>query len=146
MNKNVINEDIAGKKTLKNFLNLKCDSQKVYLDLENCKSNEEKRVNRKKIKRLLKIALRGDFLLYFDGTAVPEPYDGLQFENDKQEFYYNNGNSHLVFRDKDNFEVAFKVKDIKDYNYKKVYKVVEKAVICTVNNPKLSSYTIYFHP
>ena len=82
-------------------------------------------------------------MLYFDGTPVDEPYDGLEFKTLEEEFYYNNGNSYLVFRDTNNFEVTFKIKYLKGYDFKIVYKVVEKAVNCTKANPGLSKYKLY---
>ncbi len=128
--------------TLKSFLNLKEEGKRKNIDLDDC--NEEERVrNEDVIKRLFDIALERRFLIYFDGTAVDEPYDGLEFKNLEDEFYYNNGNSYLVFRDIQNTEVAFKIKYLKKYDFKKVYKIVENAVKCTMKNPELSKYKLY---
>lgn len=129
------------KNNLKNFLNIDEDVQNKDLSLDAC--NEKEFEANKKIKNLFDIALEERFLLYFDGRYVMEPYDGLEFKTLEEEFYYNNGNSYLVFSDSNDFKVTFKIKYLREYNFNMVYKVVEKAVIYTKANPDVSDYKLY---
>lgn len=130
------------KNNLKNFLNIDEDVQNKDLSLDAC-NEKEFEANKKKIKNLFDIALEERFLLYFDGRYVMEPYDGLEFKTLEEEFYYNNGNSYLVFSDSNDFKVTFKIKYLREYNFNMVYKVVEKAVIYTKANPDVSDYKLY---
>ena len=100
-------------------------------------------VNRERIKKLFDIALEDKFMLYFDGTAVDDPPDGIEFKTIEETFFYNNGNSYLVFRDSNNFEVAFKIKYLREYDFQRVYDVTKKATECTKANPSLSKYKLY---
>ena len=130
------------KNTLKEFLNLDGKSKAYDLNLDNCKNNEYD-ITKKQIKQLFDIALEDKFILYFDGVPVDDPYDGLEFKTLEEEFYFNNGNSYLVFRDEEGTEVLFKIKCLKEYDFEKVYKVKEKAVIYTQSNSQISKYKFY---
>ena len=130
------------KNTLKEFLNLDGKSKAYDLNLDNCKNNEYD-ITKKQIKQLFDIALEDKFILYFDGVPVDDPYDGLEFKTLEEEFYFNNGNSYLVFRDEEGTEVLFKIKFLKEYDFEKVYKVTEKAVIYTQSNSQISKYKFY---
>ncbi len=130
------------KNTLKEFLNLDGKSKAYDLNLDNCKNNEYD-ITKKQIKQLFDIALEDKFILYFDGVPVDDPYDGLEFKTLEEEFYFNNGNSYLVFRDEEGTEVLFKIKCLKEYDFEKVYKVTEKAVIYTQSNSQISKYKFY---
>ena len=103
------------KNTLKEFLELDVNVKRYDLSLDACKDKE---ANQKRIKQLFDIALEEKFILFFDGVAVDDPYDGLDLSELKDEFYYNNGNSFLVFEDKDGFKVSFKIKYLKEYDLK----------------------------
>lgn len=128
------------KNTLKEYLGVDVKDKRYDLSLDACESKE---ANQKRIKQLFDIALEEDFILYFDGVAVDDPYDGLDLSDLKDEFYYNNGNSFLVFEDKDGFKVSFKIKYLKEYDYERVYKVTEKAVEYTKKHPEVSKYKLY---
>lgn len=130
------------KNTLKEFLNLDGKSKAYDLNLDNCKNNEYD-ITKKRIKQLFDIALEDKFILYFDGVPVDDPYDGLEFKTLEEEFYFNNGNSYLVFRDEEGIEVLFKIKYLKEYDFEKVYKATEKAVMYTQSNPQISKYKFY---
>ena len=130
------------KNTLKEFLNLDGKSKAYDLNLDNCKNNEYD-ITKKQIKQLFDIALEDKFILYFDGVPVDDPYDGLEFKTLEEEFYFNNGNSYLVFRDEEGTEVLSKIKYLKEYDFEKVYKVTEKAVIYTQSNSQISKYKFY---
>ncbi len=112
-------------------------------------SDESRRYNSlsqedmEKIKMLFNVALDNILLMYFDGRYVIEPYEGLEFKSLEEEFYYNNSNSYLVFKDEESREVAFKIKYLKGFNFDRVYKVVEKAFLYTKNHPEVSDYKVY---
>lgn len=134
--------------TLKEFLKIgDCEEQKIVLGYDDRKPQEEQRVNFKddivKIKELFKNAFRLDYIVYFDGRFVDFPYDGYEFKDLKDEFYYNNGNSYLVFKDETGFEVAFKIKYLKDFKFRKVYRLVKKACDYTKSHPGVSKYKLY---
>ena len=125
------------KNTLIEFLNIDKNIKGIDLSLDTVY------MNRERIRKLFDVALEEKFTLYFDGRYVEEPYDGLEFKTLEEEFYYNNGNSYLVFEDTTGFKVTFKIKCLKEYNFNKVYKVVEKAVIYTKAHPEVSEYKLY---
>lgn len=126
------------KNTLFGFLNLDKNIKGVDLSLDNLEDNKER------INKLFDIALDEKYILFYDGRFVDDPYDGYEFQSLEEEFYYNNGNSYLVFQDKNTEEkVSFKVKSLKDYDFDTVYKIVEKAVEYTKEHPEVSEYKIY---
>ena len=144
------------KMSFKDFLNLNTIAQEVDLSLDTC-HKEEVEVNKERINKLFDIAMNDSILVYFDGRYVEEPYDGLEFKTEEEEFYYYNGSSYeeeefyyyngssyIVFVDDNNFKVRFKIRYLKDKNYKpEVYKVVEKACIYTKAHPEVSDYKLY---
>jgi hypothetical protein len=131
------------KLSFKDFLNLKTIAQEVDLSLDTC-HKEEVEVNKERINKLFDIAMNESVIVYFDGRYVEEPYDGLEFKTEEEEFYYYNGSSYIVFVDDNNFKVRFKIRYLKDKNYKpEVYKVVEKACIYTKAHPEVSDYKLY---
>ena len=131
------------KLSFKDFLNLKTRAQEVDLSLDTC-HKEEVEVNKERINKLFDIAMNESVIVYFDGRYVEEPYDGLEFKTEEEEFYYYNGSSYIVFVDDNNFKVRFKIRYLKDKNYKpEVYKVVEKACIYTKAHPEVSDYKLY---
>ena len=131
------------KLSFKDFLNLKTIAQEVDLSLDTC-HKEEVEVNKERINKLFDIAMNDSILVYFDGRYVEEPYDGLEFKTEEEEFYYYNSSSYIVFVDDYNFKVRFKIRYLKDKNYKPdVYKVVEKACIYTKAHPEVSDYKLY---
>ena len=131
------------KLSFKDFLNLRTKAQEVDLSLDTC-HEEEVEVNKERINKLFDIAMNDSILVYFDGRYVEEPYDGLEFKTEEEEFYYYNGSSYIVFVDDNNFKVRFKIRYLKDKNYKpEVYKVVEKACIYTKAHPEVSDYKLY---
>jgi hypothetical protein len=131
------------KLSFKDFLNLNTIAQEVDLSLDTC-HKEEVEVNKERINKLFDIAMNDSILVYFDGRYVEEPYDGLEFKTEEEEFYYYNGSSYIVFVDDNNFKVRFKIRYLKDKNYKpEVYKVVEKACIYTKAHPEVSDYKLY---
>ena len=131
------------KLSFKDFLNLKTIAQEVDLSLDTC-HKEEVEVNKERINKLFDIAMNESVIVYFDGRYVEEPYDGLEFKTEEEEFYYYNSSSYIVFVDDYNFKVRFKIRYLKDKNYKpEVYKVVEKACIYTKAHPEVSDYKLY---
>ena len=106
------------KTDLKAFLNL--DEKPKNPNRKDISLDAEEDINRERIKKLFDIALEDKFMLYFDGTAVDDPPDGMELTTIEQQFFYNNGNSFLVFRDDENFEVAFKIKYLREYNFNKL--------------------------
>ena len=131
------------KLSFKDFLNLKTRAQEVDLSLDTC-HKEEVEVNKERINKLFDIAMNESVIVYFDGRYVEEPYDGLEFKTEEEEFYYYNSSSYIVFVDDYNFKVRFKIRYLKDKNYKpEVYKVVEKACIYTKAHPEVSDYKLY---
>ena len=131
------------KLSFKDFLNLNTIAQEVDLSLDTC-HKEEVEVNKERINKLFDIAMNESVIVYFDGRYVEEPYDGLEFKTEEEEFYYYNGSSYIVFVDDNNFKVRFKIRYLKDKNYKpEVYKVVEKACIYTKAHPEVSDYKLY---
>lgn len=131
------------KLSFKDFLNLKTIAQEVDLSLDTC-HKEEVEVNKERINKLFDIAMNESVIVYFDGRYVEEPYDGLEFKTEEEEFYYYNSSSYIVFVDDYNFKVRFKIRYLKDKNYKPdVYKVVEKACIYTKAHPEVSDYKLY---
>ena len=131
------------KLSFKDFLNLRTKAQEVDLSLDTC-HEEEVEVNKERINKLFDIAMNETVTVYFDGRYVEEPYDGLEFKTEEEEFYYYNGSSYIVFVDDNNFKVRFKIRYLKDKNYKpEVYKVVEKACIYTKAHPEVSDYKLY---
>lgn len=131
------------KLSFKDFLNLNTKAQEVDLSLDTC-HKEEVEVNKERINKLFDIAMNESVLVYFDGRYVEEPYDGLEFKTEEEEFYYYNGSSYLVFVDDYDFKVRFKIRYLKDKNYKpEVYQVVEKACIYTKAHPEVSDYKLY---
>jgi len=131
------------KLSFKDFLNLKTKAQEVDLSLDTCHKKEVE-VNKERINKLFDIAMNESVLVYFDGRYVEEPYDGLEFKTEEEEFYYYNSSSYIVFVDDYNFKVRFKIRYLKDKNYKPdVYKVVEKACIYTKAHPEVSDYKLY---
>ena len=131
------------KLSFKDFLNLKTRAQEVDLSLDTCHKDEVE-VNKERINKLFDIAMNESVIVYFDGRYVEEPYDGLEFKTEEEEFYYYNGSSYIVFVDDNNFKVRFKIRYLKDKNYKpEVYKVVEKACFYTKAHPEVSDYKLY---
>ena len=131
------------KLSFKDFLNLKTRAQEVDLSLDTCHKDEVE-VNKERINKLFDIAMNESVIVYFDGRYVEEPYDGLEFKTEEEEFYYYNSSSYIVFVDDNNFKVRFKIRYLKDKNYKpEVYKVVEKACIYTKAHPEVSDYKLY---
>ena len=130
------------KMSFKDFLNLNTIAQEVDLSLDTC-HKEEVEVNKERINKLFDIAMNESVIVYFDGRYVEEPYDGLEFKTEEEEFYYYNSSSYLVFVDDENFKVRFTIRNIKNKNYAKVYKVVEKACIYTKAHPEVSDYKLY---
>ena len=129
------------KTDLKAFLNL--DERPKNPNRKDISLDAQEDVNRERIKKLFDIALEDKFMLYFDGTAVDDPPDGVEFKTIEEIFFYNNGNSYLVFRDSNNFEVAFKIKWLREYDFQTVYDITKKATECTKANPHLSKYKLY---
>ena len=66
-----------------------------------------------------------------------------EFKTIEEEFYYYNSNSYLVFKDNIGDQVCFKIKFLKEYDFEKVYKVVEKACNYTKAHPEVSEYKLY---
>lgn len=130
------------KLSFKDFLNLNTKAQEVDLSLDTSHKVEVE-VNKERINKLFDIAMNETVTVYFDGRYVEEPYDGLEFKTEKEEFYYYNSSSYLVFVDDENFKVRFTIRNIKNKNYAKVYKVVEKACIYTKAHPEVSDYKLY---
>ena len=131
------------KLSFKDFLNLNTIAQEVDLSLDTCHKDEVE-VNKERINKLFDIAMNESVIVYFDGRYVEEPYDGLEFKTEEEEFYYYNSSSYIVFVDDYNFKVRFKIRYLKDKNYKPdVYKVVEKACIYTKAHPEVSDYKLY---
>ncbi len=130
------------KLSFKDFLNLNTKAQEVDLSLDTSHKVEVE-VNKERINKLFDIAMNETVTVYFDGRYVEELYDGLEFKTEKEEFYYYNSSSYLVFVDDENFKVRFTIRNIKNKNYAKVYKVVEKACIYTKAHPEVSDYKLY---
>ena len=131
------------KLSFKDFLNLKTRAQEVDLSLDTWHKDEVE-VTKERINKLFDIAMNESVIVYFDGRYVEEPYDGLEFKTEEEEFYYYNSSSYIVFVDDYNFKVRFKIRYLKDKNYKPdVYKVVEKACIYTKAHPEVSDYKLY---
>lgn len=129
--------------TLKEFLEIREDvKNKKDISLDAC-DNSECEINKNRINKLFNIALKEEFILFYDGRYVPEPWDGLEFETMEEEFWYNNGDSHLVFEDEKGTQVTFKIKYLKEFDFDLVYKVVEKATIYTKAHPEVSDYKLY---
>ena len=129
------------KNSLKDFLELNIEP--TNLNRKDISLDAEEEINKERIKKLFGIALENKFMLYFDGTAVDDPPDGMELTTIEQQFFYNNGNSFLVFRDDENFEVAFKIKYLREYNFNKVYEITRIANKKTKANPELSNYKLY---
>lgn len=136
----------------KDFYNMYCKPLKELLNLvkkmkniELCADGVDKKKYKeesKKIKELFDATLRditekkeiNDYILYFDAIAVDEPYDGLEFKDDEEEFYYYNSESKLVFMDTDGeLKICFKIRNLKQFNidYEKVCTVVKYAIETT---------------
>lgn len=130
------------KLSFKDFLNLNTKAQEVDLSLDTSHKVEVE-VNKERINKLFDIAMNETVTVYFDGRYVEELYDGLEFKTEKEEFYYYNSSSYLVFVDDEDFKVRFTIRSIKNKNYAKVYKVVEKACIYTKAHPEVSDYKLY---
>ncbi len=131
---------------LKKYLNIEskrndiilCDDEFQKLDANQIETEKFK------IKMLFDIALDSDFIIYFDGRYVIEPYDGLEFKTEEEEFYYNNCKSYIVVVDeKHNFIVRFRIKWLQGLPYEKVYKLVERACNYTKAHPEVSDYKLY---
>ena len=117
------------KLSFKDFLNLNTKAQEVDLSLDTSHKVEVE-VNKERINKLFDIAMNETVTVYFDGRYVEELYDGLEFKTE--------------FVDDNNFKVRFKIRYLKDKNYKpEVYKVVEKACIYTKAHPEVSDYKLY---
>ena len=125
------------KNTLRKFLNIDKNLKGMDLSLDTLTDNKER------IKKLFDIALEEEFTVYFDGRYVEEPYDGLEFKTIEEEFYYYNSNSYLVCIDNIGDQVCFKIKFLKEYDFEKVYEVVEKACNYTKALPEVSEYKLY---
>lgn len=99
-----------------------------------------------KIKMLYSVALKYNFMIYYDGRYVIEPYEGYDEwleEHPVECFYYYNSSSYLVFRDETGVEVAFQIKYLKDEKYEDVYNLTLKAWNYTKEHKELSDYTCY---
>ena len=103
------------------------------------------------MKKLFNLALENDlelddeFKMYFDSVYVDEPYDGYVFKDEREEFFYNSGESFIVFEDKNKFKVKFKIRNLKNFKFKYVCKVVERAIDYGEKHPGLSNYRNYRH-
>ncbi len=130
---------------LKDFLGLK-DVKEKELILCNDKLKYPSKNTLKKDMRLIKKlidATDGRFIIYFDGRYVDFPYDGLEFKSEKEEFFFNNWNSYIVFVDDTGFKVRFKIKWMEMLPYEKVYKLVEIGYYYTKAHPEVSKYKLY---
>lgn len=125
------------KNTLVEFLNIDKNIKGLDLSLDTID------VNKERIEKLFDVALEEKYVIFYDGRFVDDPYDGYEFKTLEEEFYYNNGNSYLVFEDETGYRVSFKVKCLKEYNFDIVYKIVEKAVMYTKSHPEVSEYKLY---
>ena len=127
--------------TLKEFLEIREDvKNKKDLSLDAC-NNSVCELNRNRINKLFNIALKEDFILFYDGRAVDDYWDGVD-PTPIEEFWHNNGNSYLVFEDEKGTQVTFKIKYLKEFDFDLVYKVVEKADKYTRAHPEVSSYKL----
>lgn len=129
-------------KKLFDFLDFEVDDKIYEDDIELYFSKEEDRL---RIDKLFYLGLSKDnkFDMYFYGVPVPEPYDGYEFGSEEEEFYYNNSRSYIVFRDKFNCKVKFKLKTLKYYDFDLVTEVVKKAIEYTKEHPEVAKYKVY---
>jgi len=101
--------------TLKEFLEIREDvKSRKDLSLDAC-NNSECELNRNRINKLFNIALKEDFILFYDGRAVDDYWDGVD-PTPIEEFWHNNGNSYLVFEDEKGTQVTFKIKYLKEFD------------------------------
>lgn len=138
---------------LKDFLGVTADVSEKELCSEELILNKDKsdilEEEKTQIKKLFNLALENDlefddeFKMYFYSVYVDEPYDGYDFKDKKEEFFYNNGESFIVFEDKNGFKVKFKIRNLKNFKFKYVYKVVKRAIEYGEKHPGISNYRNY---
>lgn len=129
--------------SLKSFLRVTDEVTEIELGKEKeDKATIEADINR--IKMLFGIALEDKFVMYFDGGYVDDPYDGLEFKTEEEEFYYNNGRSYLVFEGDKGFKVRIKIPALKIFSYQSVCEVVIKAIDYTKAHPDVSEYKFLY--
>ncbi|MBO5477670.1 MAG: hypothetical protein J6A15_07970 [Clostridia bacterium] len=95
------------------------------------------------VKMLFDIALEDKFVMYFKGGYVDDPYDGLEFKTEEEEFYYNNGRSHLVFVGDNGFTVKIPIPRLKIFDYQDVRKVAIKAIKYSNSHEGLTDYPLH---
>lgn len=127
---------------LKSFLNIPEEVEKLELGKDRIDKAKVEADN-DRIKMLFDIALEDKFVMYFKGVYVDDPYDGLEFKNEEEEFYYNNGKSYLVFRGTTDFEVKIPIPCLKMFPYSKVRKVAIKAIKYSNAHPGLSDCPLH---
>ncbi len=125
------------KNILKDLLGVEEDVKEVTL----------KAKDKKMIKRLLKIAPKNHYIFYFDVGYVDDIYDGYEFKDEEEEFYYNNSNSYLVFRDITDFEVRIKISTIEKIKeiitFEEMCALTSQAIEYTKKHPSLSKNKLY---
>lgn len=129
--------------SLKSFL--KITEEVMEIELGKDKTNKATiEADNDRIKMLFDIALLDKFVMYFDGGYVDDPYDGLEFKTEEEEFYYNNGRSYLVFEDESGFKVRIRIPCLKIFEYQNVCEVVIKAIEYTKAHPEVSEYKFFY--
>lgn len=127
---------------LRSFLNIPEGVKEIELGKE--KTDKAKvEADNDIIKMLFDIALEDKFVMYFKGGYVDDPYDGLEFKTEEEEFYYNNGRSYLVFVGNTGFTVKIKIPCLKMFRYQDVRKVAIKAIKYSNAHPGLSDYPLH---
>lgn len=99
------------------------------------------------IKRLLKLAPKKRYLFYFDLRYVDEIFDGYEFKDEEEEFYYNNSESYFVFRDITDFKVKIKISTIEKIKeiitFEDMCTLTAQAIECTKKHPSFSKNKVY---
>lgn len=127
---------------LRSFLNIPEEVEEIELDkykTDTAKFEADNDI----VKMLFDIALEDKFVMYFKGGYVDDPYDGLEFKNEEEEFYYNNGKSYLVFVGDNDFTVKIPIPRLKIFDYQDVRKVAIKAIQYSNSHEGLTDYPLH---
>ena len=124
---------------LKEFLGLKTkeDVKEITLGVGDKKS----------IKKLIETAQERRFIIYFDSFPVEEIYDGYEFVDEEEEFYYYNQASAIVFRDITDFKIRIDISTIKKtkktMTFEAICNAVRIATEYTKKHPEVSRSKLY---
>ena len=127
---------------LRSFLNIPEEVEEIKLDrykIDTAKFEADNDI----VKMLFGIALEDKFVMYFKGRFVDDPYDGLEFKTEEDEFYYNNGRSDLVFVGDKGFKVIIPIPRLKIFDYQDVRKVAIKAIKYSNSHEGLTDYPLH---